>query len=234
MKNTTTKPKSAIGFGKGGIGKSTMFASTSALLEQRGVSHNIYSVEKYGGLLQRLRPSTIAIKYSEVRIQAALPDLDPIYFSGLKQHQLVDTGANTTNGVVDWIQSTNLISLAKAQNVSLAFLVFLLPDGPDCLEYLDKLYSVAGANVEWFVIEAPVQFGDFSKVRVKAKDIGATVLSLPYLAARILSLCTENNLPLTTEKLPETLNILERAKICAAGREIAAAIQPLMDFFTKS
>jgi hypothetical protein len=219
--------------GKGGTSKSTKAAALSTVLSQNKIKHSLVSIEQHGDLLHRLCPECWQIDYSEIAIARGETGLDRLYQAAQTGHVIADTGANTIRGFVEWIRTTEFLEAIKDQEIRMAFAVFVLPDSPDCIDFLDRLHGFAGADIDWFVIESPVQSGDFSVARKKASTIGATVISLPNIAPRLLAYCSGYNCPVTKTELPREIDVLNRARIRNAGRAIASALEPLVNYIKK-
>lgn len=217
--------------GKGGTAKSTSTAAIHWLLVALKINHALLSVEQHGQLLRILCPTAQEIRYREREIEELGTALDSIYHAAINGHVLIDTGANTSRGLVTWLHSTSFLKTAAQANVDVAFVFFGLPDSEDCVDLLNRLYEFAKNNVQWFVAKSPVRGGDFSALEAKAEEIDATLLEIPKVPDRLLNLCIKHRISFTSHSLPTSIDVMEANRLATIRLNFGSAIKPLIDFF---
>ncbi len=245
--STTPKPNIvAFTVGKGGAAKTTTTAALDCVLEQQGIKRTLYSLEVHGERLKRLRPESKALRYSESAIADASTDLDQLFAAGQKGHVLVDAGANTERGLLDWIESTDFVELGRQHNMRIVFLVLLVGGTSDCVDRLRRLQEFIGSSATWFAALSPVGSGSYESIvsvcgkppegatkgaRAAELPIKPTLIRVPRVPARVLDLCYAHGVPVTSTNLPESVDVLSRARIRTVGKQFADELAPLIRLF---
>ncbi|MES2625247.1 MAG: mobilization protein [Pseudomonadota bacterium] len=173
-----------IGGEKGGIGKSVVARLLAQYHIDRGIPFIAFDTDSSHGALARFyKDFTTEIKLSD------FDSADKLMESAVEQPQnvLVDLAAQTTQHLTKWIEDTDLLGIAKEENVQVV-LWHVLDDGADGIKLLSELFARFGNRTNYVVVKNYGRGKDFSNfesspARAMATTLNARVIELPDLHA---------------------------------------------------
>lgn len=177
-----------IGGEKGGVGKSVV----ARLLAQYWIDHekpftSFDTDRSHGALLRYYRDFAQPIEISCVE------DLDKLIEASAPADArvLVDLAAQTERDLYDWIDSGDVLELAREQGIRLV-LWHVMDDGKDSVSVLSRLLQRYGERANYVVVHNKGRGNDFSlfhesPAAESVSRLGAPLLELPALHSGTMS-----------------------------------------------
>lgn len=199
MKKTMT----VVGSDKGGVGKTEVSIQIALAHQSEGMNLSLGEID----VAQRLS-ATLGSDAVEVSLKtsadigeqlrdrnAVIKMLNPIYGLASHERSLVDLGAGVPTHFFDWIQWSDIVTMAEEDGVHFRFVGVSNPESGAMVaayNYLSKAYALFGKSAEYFLVLNDLQgsargFGYFQGTtiwqqinRMKAED-GLTLIEIGHL-----------------------------------------------------
>lgn len=209
-----------IGGEKGGVGKSLVARLLAQyLIDREQPFLGFDSDRSHGALLRFYADYTSPVRISD------FPSLDQVIEAAVEvpgRRILVDLAAQTHLPLVEWMEDSDVLALAKELNLTLRYW-HVMDNGRDSVDLLGKLFDRFDDALDYTLILNQLRGDDFglfeaSAEATRAEELGARIARLPklhapamaHIDARSISFWAAVN---TRDKTQGALGLLERQRV---------------------